>query len=41
VRYVKTLEMAMPSLRWGALQIKGDLQPPELSLQVYVVGVQP
>jgi len=41
VRYVKTLEVAMPSLRWGALQLKGEQQPPELALQVYVVGVQP
>jgi MSHA biogenesis protein MshJ len=41
VRYVKTLESAMPSLRWGALQLKGEQQPPELTLQVYVVGVQP
>ena len=41
VRYVQSLETAMPSLRWGALSIKGDKQPPELSVQVYVVGVQP
>lgn len=41
VRYVKTLEGALPVLRWGALQLKSDKQPPELTLQVYVVGVQP
>lgn len=41
VRYVKTLESALPSLRWGAMQLKSEKQPPELSLQVYVVGVQP
>lgn len=41
VRYVKTLEVALPSLRWGAMQLKSEKQPPELSLQVYVVGVQP
>jgi MSHA biogenesis protein MshJ len=41
VRYVKTLEGALPSLRWGAMQLKSEKQPPELSLQVYVVGVQP
>ena len=41
VRYVKTLESALPTLRWGALQLKSDKQPPELTLQVYVVGVQP
>ncbi len=41
MRYVKTLETAMPTLRWGALMLKSDKQPPELKLQVYVVGVQP
>ena len=41
VRYVKSLETALPALRWGALNLKSDQQPPELSLQVYVVGVQP
>ncbi len=41
VRYVRTLENALPSLRWGALHLKSDKQPPELTLQVYVVGVQP
>jgi MSHA biogenesis protein MshJ len=41
VRYLKTLENALPTLRWGALQLKSEKQPPELTLQVYVVGVQP
>jgi len=41
VRYVKTLEIALPALRWGGLQLKSEKQPPELTLQVYVVGVQP
>lgn len=41
VRYVKTLEGALPSLRWGVLQLKSDKQAPELTLQVFVVGVQP
>lgn len=41
VRYVKTLEVAMPALRWGALNLKSEQQPPELTLQVYVLGVQP
>ena len=40
-RYVKTLETALPNLRWGALVLKKDLQVPELTLQVFVVGVQP
>lgn len=41
VRYVKTLENALPVLRWGTLQLKSEKQPPELRLQVYVLGVQP
>lgn len=41
VRYVKALENALPSLRWGAMQLKSEKQPPELTLQVYVVGAQP
>jgi MSHA biogenesis protein MshJ len=41
VRYVKTLESALPSLRWGMMQLKSEKQPPELTLQVYVVGAQP
>ena len=40
-RYVKTLETALHNLRWGALVLKKDLQVPELTLQVFVVGVQP
>jgi MSHA biogenesis protein MshJ len=40
-RYVKTLETALPTLRWGPLHIKRDKELSELTLQVYVVGVQP
>lgn len=40
-RYVKTLETALPDLRWGPMQLKSDKQAPELTLQVYLVGVQP
>jgi MSHA biogenesis protein MshJ len=40
-RYVKTLENALPALRWGAMHLKSDQQAPELSLLVYVVGAQP
>jgi MSHA biogenesis protein MshJ len=39
VRYVKTLESALPALRWGPVAIKSLEQGAELSLQVYVVGV--
>jgi MSHA biogenesis protein MshJ len=41
VRYVQTLENALPTLRWGNLQLKTTKQKPELTLQVYVVGVPP
>ncbi len=41
VRYVRTLENALPTLRWGNLQIKTTKQAPELTLQVYVVGLPP
>ncbi len=41
VRYVRTLENALPTLRWGTLQLKATKQPPELTLQVYVVGASP
>jgi MSHA biogenesis protein MshJ len=40
VRYVKTLEAALPALRWGPMVLKSASQPTELTLQVYVVGVQ-
>lgn len=42
-RYVKTLESALPSLRWGSLVLKRerDQRDAELTLQVFVVGVQP
>ncbi len=41
VRYVRTLENALPTMRWGNLQIKTTKQAPEMTLQVYVVGVPP
>lgn len=41
VRYLKTLEDALPSLRWGSLHLNSDKPVPELTLQVHVVGVQP
>jgi MSHA biogenesis protein MshJ len=41
VRYVKSLEQALPSLRWGLMQLRSEKQPPELTLQVYVLEVQP
>ena len=41
VRYVQTLENALPTLRWGNLQIKTTAQAPEMTLQVFVVGAPP
>jgi MSHA biogenesis protein MshJ len=41
VRYIQTLETALPTLRWGTLHLNATKQPPELELQVYVVGVAP
>ncbi len=43
VRYVRTLENALPTLRWGTLVLKTTKQSqlPEMTLQVFVVGVQP
>ena len=40
-RYVQSLEAALPHLRWGSVQIKAEQQPPEMRLQVYVLGVAP
>ena len=41
VRFVQTLETAMPDLRWGQLKLQAEQQPPELTLQVFLVGVRP
>jgi MSHA biogenesis protein MshJ len=41
VYYVRTLENALPTLRWGTLQLKTTKQSPEMTLQVFVVGVPP
>lgn len=40
LRYVKTLETALPNLRWGAMQLKSSKTATELTLQVFVVEVQ-
>lgn len=39
VRYVRALETALPSLRWGPMALQADPQGIELTLQVFVVGV--
>lgn len=41
VKYVKSLEQALPNLRWGPMQLRSEKQPPELTLQVFVLEVQP
>lgn len=41
VRYVQTLEKALPNVRWGTMKLKSEKLPPELTLQLFVVGVQP
>jgi len=40
IRYVKSLETALPQLRWGEMQLKANKMPPELTLTVYVLGVR-
>lgn len=41
VQYVQTLEAAMPHIRWGSMKLKSEKQPPELILQLFIVGVTP
>lgn len=41
VRFVQTLETAMPDLRWGQIKLQAEQQPPELTVQVFLVGVRP
>ena len=33
--------LALPNLRWGPMQLRSEKQPPELTLQVFVLEVQP
>lgn len=40
-RYVQTLESEMPQVRWGVMQLKSDKLPPELTLQLFLLEVQP
>jgi len=41
MRYVQTLEKALPNVRWGVMKLKSEKPPSELTLQLYLVGVQP
>lgn len=40
-RYVQTLENSLPYVRWGVMKLKSDKLPPELTLQLFLVGVPP
>lgn len=41
MEYVRTLEQALPTLRWGSMRLNSEKMPPQLTLQVFLVGVQP
>lgn len=38
-QYVQTLESAMPQVRWGVMTLKSDTLPPQLTLQLFLLGV--
>lgn len=38
VRYVQTLERAMPALRWGTMKLNSEQRPTELNIQVWLLG---
>jgi MSHA biogenesis protein MshJ len=40
-RYAQTLEQALPYVRWGNMKLRSDKPPAELTLQLFLVGVQP
>jgi len=41
VRYVETLERALPDLRWGTMKLAAGQQPPQLTLQFFLLAPQP
>ena len=41
VRYVHSLELAMPDLRWGTMKLTAEQRPAQLNLQVFLVEAQP
>lgn len=41
VRFVQSLETALPELRWGTMRLAANSRPAELTLQVYLVSPQP
>lgn len=38
MRYVAALEVAMPYARWGVMSLSSDKGPPELTLQLFLLG---
>lgn len=40
-QYVQALENEMPQVRWGLMKLKSDKLPAELTLQLFLLGVQP
>lgn len=36
-KYVQALEQALPRIRWGTMSLRSEKQPPELTLQLYLV----
>jgi len=40
-RYVTTLERELKGMRWGTLKLKSDKFPPELTLQMFLVVIEP
>jgi len=38
VRYVQTLERALPAMRWGAMKLNSEQRPAELNIQVWLLG---
>lgn len=41
MNYVGTLEQALPALRWGSMRLGSEKLPPQLTLQVLLLEVQP
>lgn len=39
MRYVQTLEKALPNVRWGVMRLKSEKLPPELTLKLFLVGI--
>jgi MSHA biogenesis protein MshJ len=41
MRYVQTLELELPALRWGTMKLSSGKPTPSLALQVFWLGVAP